>query len=54
MLEENEATLGKELVEKAKEKIPTKDKKRKKSETKEGVANEQEKAKRTGRSRKSA
>lgn len=54
MLENNEATLGKELVEKAKEKIPTKDKKRKKSETKEGVANEQEKAKRTGRRRKSA
>lgn len=54
VLEDNESVLGTDMVEKAKEKISSKNTKKKKSETKEGVANEQEKVKRTGKSRKSA
>ena len=54
VLEDNESILGSDMVEKAKEKISTKNTKKKKSESKEGVANDQEKAKRTGRTRKSA
>ena len=54
VLEENKELFGEEIIEKAKEKISTKNTKKKKSESKEGVANEQEKVKRTGKSRKSA
>ena len=54
ILEKNENILGSEIVKKAKEKIESKDKKKEKRQTKEEKLNEQEKAKRTGRPRKSA
>ena len=54
VLDNNEDSLGSELVEKAKEKISSKNKKNKGDKTKEGVLNEQEKIKRARRPKKSA
>ena len=54
VLEKNKDVIEKDVLKEAKERIQTKNTKKKSSQTKEVKANEQEKVKRTGRPRKSA
>ena len=54
VLENNKEVIEKDILEEAEERIKTKNTKKKSSQTKEVKTNEQEKAKRTGRPRKSA
>ena len=54
VLEKNKDVIEKDVLKEAKERIQTKNTKKKSSQTKEVKANEQEKVKRAGRPRKSA
>ena len=54
LIDNNENVLGKEITEKAKDKISNENTRNKKDNTKEAISNDQEKVKKTRNARKSA